>query len=127
MAKHHKSATRTYALSLLPGLGIPAAFTAMYSTTLNFAPLWVWLVTINLTIIGLMGKDKLAATKKWPRTPEFTLLFLGFLGGAPGLIASRYIFNHKTSKQSFQYMLFGVLALQLVAILYFWPTLKAYL
>lgn len=133
MAKNNNSRTRrpsrrsTYIWSLLPGLGIPALFTWAYATTLNFSVGITWLVTLNLTLIGLMGKDKFAAQRGWARTPEFTLLLLTFLGATPGLILARYIFNHKTSKQSFQYALFGVITVQLLAGWYFWPQIKAYL
>ncbi len=121
------SKRNTYVWSLLPGLGIPAAFTYAYVTTLNFNPVYTWLVVLNLTLVGLMGKDKFAAQKGWARTPEFTLLLLTFLGATPALFLSRYIFNHKTSKESFQYALFGVVALQVVAVVYFWPQIKPYL
>ncbi len=125
--RKHSSSKLTHALSLLPGLGIPALFTYMYSTTLNFPPLWVWLVTINLTLMGLMGKDKLAATNQWPRTPEFTLIFLTLLGATPGMFLARYLFSHKTSKESFKYALFAATTLQLLGGWYFWPTLSQYL
>lgn len=125
--RQSKSRFFTYLFSLLPGLGIPLALTWAYSSTLNFSPLWVWLVTLNATLVGLMGKDKLASSKQWPRTPEFTLLLLTFLGATPAIFAARYLFNHKTSKPSFIYALYGVIVLQLLAIWYFWPHLKAYL
>ncbi|RYG60642.1 MAG: DUF1294 domain-containing protein [Alphaproteobacteria bacterium] len=82
---------------------------------------------LNLTLIGLMGKDKFAAQKGWARTPEFTLLFLAFLGATPALLLSRFLFNHKTTKQSFQYALFGVMAVQLGLVIYFWPQIKPFL
>ena len=114
----------THLLSLIPGLGIPALFTYMYSTTLNFPPLWVWLVTLNLTLMGLMGKDKLAATRQWPRTPELTLLILTFFGGTPALFLGRQVFHHKTSKQEFLVKLFATIVLQALAAWYFWPQLR---
>lgn len=129
-------------LSLIPGLGLPAAFTYMYATTLNFSPLWVWLVTINLTLLALMGKDKLTAQRNakgsksgkkgggnplFGRTPEFTLLMLTLFGATPAMLVARPLFNHKTTKQEFTYALFGVLTVQLVACVYFWPNLKPYI
>lgn len=111
-------------LSLIPGLGIPAALTLIYSRTLDFAPGITWLITLNLTLMALMGKDKLAATKQWSRTPEFTLLLLTFLGATPGLFLARYVFHHKTSKQEFIYALYGTIAAQAFCIWYFWPHLK---
>lgn len=42
------------------------------------------------------GHDKkLAKQKKW-RTPEKTLLLLGFLGGSIGALAGMQVFRHKT-------------------------------
>ena len=114
----------THLLSLAPGLGIPALFTYMYSTTLDFSPLWVWLVTLNLTLMALMGKDKLAATRQWPRTPELTLLILTFFGATPALFAGRYVFHHKVSKQEFLVKLFATIVVQMLAAWYFWPQLK---
>ena len=114
-------------ISLAIGLAIPAAFTWAYSSTLNFNPLYTWLFTLNATLMALMGKDKLASRKGWRRTPEFTLITLTLLGATPGLLVSRYLFNHKTSKESFQYALFGVLTLQLLGIWYFWPHISPYL
>ena len=128
MAKRrNSSSSTTHLLSLIAGLGIPAVFTVIYSRTLDFAPLWVWLITLNLTLMALMGKDKLAATKKWPRTPEFTLLLLTFLGATPAIMLGRYLFNHKTSKESFRYALFGTMAVQAACIWYFWPQLHQWL
>lgn len=123
-------------LSLILGLGLPGAFTAVYANTLNFSPLWVWLVTINLTLMALMGKDKLTAKRNGAsrtakpalgRTPELTLLTLTVLGATPAMFLSRRIFNHKTTKQEFTYALYGALALQIALIIYFWSSLKYYL
>lgn len=126
-SRRNHSKSRTYIWSLLPGLGIPAAFTWAYATTLDFNPVYTWLVILNLTLIGLMGKDKFAAQNGWARTPEFTLLCLAFLGATPSLMLSRFLFNHKTTKESFQYSLFGVMAVQLALVIYFWPQIKPYL
>lgn len=114
-------------LSLIPGLAIPALLTFAYHRTLNLPPLAVWLVAINLVTLGLMGKDKFAATKKWPRTPEFTLLLFTFLGATPAMLAGRRIFRHKTSKESFKHALFGTIAAQVLCTWYFWPQLRAWL
>ena len=114
-------------ISLIFGLAIPAALTWAYSRTLDFKPAWVWLITLNLTLITLMGKDKLAAQKGWRRTPEATLLILTLVGATPGLLAARYLFSHKTSKESFQYGMFAIFTLQLLVVWYFWPQISRYL
>lgn len=114
-------------VSLGLSLALTAALTWAYSSTLNFAPLWVWLITINLVLVALMGKDKLAAQKGWRRTPEATLLVLTLFGATPGLLVARYLFHHKTSKQTFQYGMFAIFTLQFLAVWYFWPQLSLYL
>lgn len=113
--------------SVIVGLAIPAALTWAYATTLDFSPLSTWLISLNLMVVALMGKDKFAAQRGMRRTPEATLLLLATLGATPGLLLSRYLFHHKTTKPSFQYALFAVMALQAVALIAFWPKLAAYL
>lgn len=113
--------------SLGLSLALTAGFTWAYSKTLDFAPLWVWLITINLVLVALMGKDKLAAQKGGRRTPEATLLILTLLGATPGLLVARYLFNHKTSKQNFQYGMFAIFTLQFFVVWYFWPQISPYL
>lgn len=114
-------------LSLIPGLGFPAALAYAFHKTLDIPALVTWLVTLNLMLIVLMGKDKIAAVKKSARTPEFTLLLLAFLGGTPALLLGRKLFNHKTAKREFIYAMAGTIALQAVAVWYFWPYLKPWL
>ncbi len=110
------------------GLGLPAALTAMYTTTLNFAPLWVWMFGINAMLFGLMGKDKFAASRKGAaRTPEITLYTLTLLGGTPALFLGRYLFRHKTKKETFNNGLYAVLVAQAIGIWYFWSTLKSWM
>jgi uncharacterized membrane protein YsdA (DUF1294 family) len=121
-----------YILSLAFGLGLPALLTLAYHSTLNIAPLWVWLITINLTLMALMGKDKMAASRKGAkknarRTPEFTLLLLTFLGGTPALLLGRKIFRHKTIKQEFIYAMWGTIAAQVACIVTFYKTLLHWL
>lgn len=114
-------------LSLLLGLAIPAALAWAYHATMDIAPLWIWLISINLVLLGLMGKDKLAARKKGARTPEITLLVLTFAGGTPAMMLGRKLFRHKTVKQEFLYALWGTLAAQLACIVYFHKTLLHWL
>jgi uncharacterized membrane protein YsdA (DUF1294 family) len=114
-------------LSLIPGLGFPAVLTYAYHKTMDFPPLVIWLLTLNLMLLALMGKDKIAATKKTARTPEFTLLLLAFLGATPALLIGRKLFNHKTAKKEFIYAMVGTIAAQAVAIWYFWPQLRQWL
>jgi uncharacterized membrane protein YsdA (DUF1294 family) len=115
-------------ISLVLGFGIPAAITAMYHSTLNLPPLWLWLISINIVLFGLMGKDKFAAThKNSARTPEITLLTLTFAGGTPALLIGRWLFRHKTKKQTFSSAMYGILVLQGLCIWYFWANLTKWM
>jgi hypothetical protein len=58
-------------LSLLFGLGVPAALTYAYHASLNLPLLPVWLLGVNLMLLALMGKDKFAAKI----TEEFIVIF----------------------------------------------------
>ena len=123
----HASMKNRHLLSLIPALGLPAALAYAYHAALNLPPLPVWLITLNLVLFALMGKDKFAAKRKKNRTPEFTLLLLAFLGATPALFAGRKTFRHKTSKQNFIYAMWGTIAAQVVCVWYFWPQLRAWL
>lgn len=114
-------------LSLLGSFGLPLAITASYVHGLGLPPLPVWLVTTNLMMLALLGKDKFAAQRGWDRTPEFTLLALAFAGASPALLIGRKIFNHKTSKQEFIYAMWGTLAVQIGCIYYFRQQLMLWL
>ena len=55
-----------------------------------------YLLLMSIIAYIAYGRDKrLAKQHKW-RTPEKTLLLLGFLGGAPGALAAMHLFRHKT-------------------------------
>ncbi len=58
-------------------------------------------MAVNGIIFLSMGRDKLAAASGLPRTPELSFFTLEILGGFPGLLLGRMIFNHKTSKVRF--------------------------
>jgi len=112
-------------LSLGFGLGLPALVTLLYSQAVQAAPLPLWLISINLVLFALMGKDKFAAKNKGARTPELTLLTLIFAGATPAFFAGRYLFKHKKSKESFNHALYAVLGAQGFCVWYFWPQLWA--
>ncbi len=79
--------------------------------TLFFVTHVVWQVpwTIAFIYLGLSiltfvlyAADKRAAqTHRW-RTPEFTLLLIGLVGGWPGAAVAQQVLRHKTKKLSFR-------------------------
>jgi len=58
---------------------------------------------ILLNILGFvsMRRDKLLASLRARRTPENTLMFIAFAGGALGSWVGMYVFRHKTKHPSF--------------------------
>ena len=61
----------------------------------------VVLILMNVVTFSAYGIDKYKAThNKW-RIPEFTLIFLAFLGGSIGAILGMQFFHHKTKKPKF--------------------------
>ena len=59
-------------------------------------------ILLNTVLFLLMAFDKRRAKKNGWRTPERTLLSLGFLGGALGGILGMICFHHKTRKSIFK-------------------------
>lgn len=122
-----KSPTSPFVLSLIGSLGLPALITACYAYTMGLPPLAVWLVAANLTLLAIMGKDKFSSSREWPRTPEFTLLTLTFLGATPAILVGRLLFRHKTKKETFVAAMWGAIFAQAVCIYLFWPHLLHWL
>lgn len=51
--------------------------------------------------LALMGYDKVAAGREWPRVPERVLLGLAVLGAAFFVVLGQQLFRHKTVKPGF--------------------------
>jgi uncharacterized membrane protein YsdA (DUF1294 family) len=112
-----KPTTSPHLLSLMFSLGVPAFITTAWSQGMGVGPLPVWLISVNLMLLTLMGKDKFAAGRPgWSRTPEFTLLTLTFLGATPAMFLGRVLFRHKTKKEEFNAALYGAITAQLISI-----------
>lgn len=96
----------------------------------NIIHFWVsWVLILNIITFFLMGKDKAAAAANAPRTPEASLLILSLWGGSIGTLAGRKLFRHKSQKQAFYGPLFGIIAIQAIALIYgiFNPHIFSYL
>ncbi len=60
-----------------------------------------WYAVLSIVCFAAYARDKRAARARLRRTPERTLLLLGFLGGWPGGFAAQQVLRHKSGKTSF--------------------------
>lgn len=84
----------------------------------------LWAAVISLTAIVVTVKDKLAAKGGHRRTPEATLLWIGFFGGAGAMLLTMKLIRHKTRKPKFMIglPLMLVLHVLLIGIALLWQT-----
>jgi uncharacterized membrane protein YsdA (DUF1294 family) len=71
---------------------------------------------INAVTYLLFGFDKRAAERGDSRIPEKTLLMASALGGSIGAVMAQRWFRHKTQKQPFKALLYGIIAAQIALI-----------
>ncbi len=62
------------------------------------------LIIWNVIVFFIYGIDKWRASHSKHRTSEFSLITCAFLLGAVGALFGMVIFNHKTSKPKFRYL-----------------------
>ena len=76
----------------------------IYSTTGHFLNKTKYLYWINVVTFLLYFVDKLFSIMgcRRIRIPEWWLLFLSGVGGAPSAMLAAWIFNHKTRKESYK-------------------------
>lgn len=96
-----------------------------YCFWVQWLPMWLLYVLIFINVLNFIfyGMDKLAAVKHWQRTPEKHFYLLALLGGWPSGILGQLVFNHKTSKLSFQRYFYGMMLLNIsinMAYLYYY-------
>jgi uncharacterized membrane protein YsdA (DUF1294 family)/cold shock CspA family protein len=77
----------------------------------------VLLAYLTLSVIAFIAYaiDKSAAVSGQWRTPEKTLHFLSLIGGWPGALLAQQLLRHKTSKQSFVYVFWLTVLLNVAA------------
>ncbi|GEM_PF-293147 len=64
--------------------------------------LWLaWLSCASLMTFLTYGIDKLAASRGWRRTPEWTIWIMILTGGVVGGWFGQFVFRHKTRKWTF--------------------------
>lgn len=108
------------AAMLLPAVAI---YYRAGPTTATFLSGWAAATSLLAAFFTYMDKRK-AQQAEW-RTPEAAMHLLELLGGWPGAFLAQRIFRHKSSKVSYQVVVFLIIGLyQWVAIdaLRGWPT-----
>jgi uncharacterized membrane protein YsdA (DUF1294 family) len=80
-----------------------------------------WLLVINPAALFLYRYDKFSAGRGQARIPEIVLLVLALLGGSPAAFLAMYGFRkrHKTQSSGFLLGYWSIVALQIVAILFY--------
>ena len=76
-----------------------------------------YLSIINIVTFILYGIDKLLAIKKMYRVHEFSLIFLGMVGGSLGAILGMMLFHHKTRKIKFYITNISFLIIQVILVI----------
>ena len=84
----------------------------------------MYLIMINFLAFMTMWWDKRRARNDGWRVSEVTLLIIGFIGGAIGLIIGMFGFRHKTRKRLFQVITIVGL---IVSIILYWIEFRAIL
>jgi uncharacterized membrane protein YsdA (DUF1294 family) len=75
--------------------------------------LTTYALIINAIAYLLFGFDKRAAERGNSRIPEKTLLMVSALGGSVGAVMAQRQFRHKTQKQPFKALLYGIISAQI--------------
>ncbi|HEU4789078.1 MAG TPA: DUF1294 domain-containing protein [Flavobacterium sp.] len=74
-------------------------------------------LAVNIIAFVLIGYDKKLAQNNKRRIPEQTLLIWVAMGGIIGSSLAMSIFRHKTAKTSYLLKFFGIVSLQIIAII----------
>jgi len=78
--------------------------------------IWRVYLIISLFTFVIYGIDKFLAKAGWKRVPERWFHTLSLIGGFPGAWLGMQIFNHKTSKAKFRWVLLASLLIHLAAV-----------
>lgn len=76
-----------------------------------------YFLIINLLAFLLMANDKYLAKNHKRRIPEKTLLSFVLIGGTIGSGLAMLIFRHKTAKKKYLWKFWGIVVLQLSALI----------
>ena len=76
----------------------------------------LWLAAANVMAFAAFGLDKKLARNGSRRISENTLLWLALVRGSIGAVGGQHLFRHKTRKEPFRSLLYGIVVLQTVGI-----------
>ena len=91
--RQHPYQMRTAFSSLAAALII---FVILY-ITLDWSPYFLWIIAVSIVTFILFGIDKVLSKTNRVRVPENVLHLVTLLGGFPGQLIGRVLFNHKTN------------------------------
>ena len=77
----------------------------------------VYISSVNLLGLILMGIDKYKAKKRTFRIPEATLFTVAIFGGSLGTTLGMFLFRHKTRHWYFLYGMPAILIVQILLVL----------
>lgn len=80
----------------------------------NMEKAMLYVVSMNILGVAVMGIDKYKAQHKLWRIPEKTLFLVSILGGSIGTWAGMYLFHHKTKHWYFVVGMPSILVIQIV-------------
>ena len=76
--------------------------------------LLAYIIAINISTFLLYGYDKfISSSENKLRVPELNLQALALLGGSPLALVAQKFFRHKTIKNSFQLVYWGIVLVQI--------------
>ena len=80
---------------------------------------WIYIILLiwNIIVCLLYGTDKLLAKAHKRRIREATLLICAFLIGSAGAMFGMVLFNHKTSKTKFRFLVPASVIMNIVIII----------
>ena len=83
---------------------------------MSYQTVLIWLAAANVAAFAAFGFDKKLARNGSRRISENTLLWLALVGGSVGAVGGQQLFRHKTRKEPFRSLLYGIVLLQIAGI-----------
>lgn len=102
-------------LLLLAGLFLVAVCTLAVAAKIPWAVFFVYLGLSVLTFVSYAADKSAAKEGQW-RTKESTLQLFALLGGWPGGLAAQQLLRHKSKKQSFQFVFWLSVTVNIVVL-----------